>query len=165
MFHCPCICIKLWCVLIELLLYARMNDQLLQRIFIIDRKDCLKLLRIFHSDSCFDWDFQITFPKNRIQKSIQLLWLIQKSRSSSLRHNSSRRTSQIKVHFLIPKLSHHLCHFYKIFWLIRKNLRHCIHSLIMLRHHILLLSCAEMSFLIRTDKRNKILIESVKALM
>ena len=152
-------------IFIEILLYPRMNDQLLQWIFIIYLQEMMKLFRRFHPQSCLDRDADLAFFKHLVQKSVQPVGLRKETGSSPLCHNGLGRTSQIKIDFFISILTEFICRPYKVLGSVRKNLRNRIHSFIVFRQYILLLSGTEVPHLIRPDKRHEIFVKSSETFM
>ena len=142
-----------------------MDDQLFQRIFIINFQQIFKFPFFFHSQPGLYGNPDITFTKNLIQKSVQFIRPVQKSCSTASGHHCLRRTAQIQIHFLIPIFFQSLHCSDKILRIFGKYLRNRLHSLIILRCNIFLFYGAQMSFLIWQNKWNKIFVESAKAFL
>ena len=125
----------------------------------------IKLLRIIHSQSCLNRDADTAFFKHFIQESVQPVRICKETGSSPLCHNCPGRASKIQVDLLISVLAELICSPYKILRPVRKDLRYRIHPLIMFRQDIFLLSGAEMSHLVRPDKRHEIFVKSSETFM
>ena len=156
--------IQIRCIFIEILLQPWMYDQLFQRIPVIDLQEIFKFFRFTHSDPCLHRNLPFTLLEDFIQKTIQPIRLFKEPCSTPFRNNRPGRTAKVQIHFFISILCKLFSCLYKILCLVRQNLRHCQNTTVIFRQHIFLFPRAEMPFLVRTDKRNKILVKSVKAL-
>ena len=114
-----------------------MDDQLMDRIFLINIKKIVPVLLIVGADSGLYGNFHIQTGKDFIQKSIQLPGLCQKSGALSLGSNRPGGAAKIQVHFLISViLLQKLRCPYKVLCITGENLGHHVHSLISLRGYL-----------------------------
>ena len=139
-----------------------MDDQLFHRISIVDFQNLFKFFRLLFSDPRLDRDFCLRFRKNLIQKPVQFFRKCQKTGSASFCHYGLGRTSQIQIDLRVSILGKFFRRTQKIFRAVRQNLRNCVHPLIIFRQDILPFPAAQMSVLVRIDKRDKIFVHTVK---
>ena len=124
------------CVFIKIPLHPWMNDQFLQRIFLINSHQTLPFLWMLHANSRLNRYIQRTACEYLLQKCIQFLRHCEKSRPAMLCYHGSRRTAQVQIHGMISILCQHFRNAQKILRPVCQNLRHHLHPGIMLRQDI-----------------------------
>ena len=121
-----------------------MNDQFLERIFVVNRKQILPLVGIRCAKPRFDRDAAVARRKNLIEKRVERIRPRKQPGAAPLGDNRAGRTAKVQIDGIVAVLLQFFCQRKKVLRLVCENLREHRHPFVMLRENVIALAGAHL---------------------